>query len=105
MGTIQKRSQPIHSDVDDDDTLYDTRMPSSTRRYRSFDTLDDPILQKENLMQRRASRITQHTPAMVSNAVTPSQLDTQQEHLVANKRFPLVTLLIGMIITILLLMA
>ena len=105
MGTIQKRSQPIHSDVDDDDTLYDTRMPSSTRRYRSFDTLDDPILQKGNLMQRRASRTTQHTPAMVSNAVAPSQPDTQQEHLAENKRFPLVTLLIGMIITILLLMA
>ncbi|HEY4032591.1 MAG TPA: hypothetical protein VGL94_01330 [Ktedonobacteraceae bacterium] len=105
MGTIQRRSQPIHSDVDDDDTLYDTRMPSSTRRYRSFDTLDDPRLQKGNLMQRRASRTTQHTPAMVSNAVAPSPPDTQQGHLAVSKRLPLVTLLIGMIITILLLMA
>ncbi len=56
-------------------------------------------------MQRRASRNTEHTPAMVSNAVAPSHLDKQQEHVAANKRFPLVTLLIGMIITILLLMA
>jgi len=105
MGTTQRRSQPIHSDVDDDDTLYDTRMPSSTRRYKSFDTLDDPRLQRGNLVQRRASRTTQHTPAMVSNAVAPSQLNTQQEHLAANKHLLLVTLLIGMIITILLLMA
>jgi len=105
MGTTQRQSQPIHSDVDDADTLYDTRMPSSTRRYKSFDTLDDPRLQKGNLTQRRASRNTQHTPGMVSNAVAPSHLDSHQEHMVANKRFPLVTLLIGMIIMILLLMA
>lgn len=105
MGTTQRRSQPIQSDVDDTDALYDTRMPSSTRRYKSFDTLDDPRLQRGNLMQRRASRNTEHTPAMVSNTVAPSHLDKQQEHVAANKRFPLVTLLIGMIITILLLMA
>ena len=104
MGTTQRRSQRIHSDVDDADTLYDTRMPSSTRRYKSFDTIDDPMVQKGHLMQRRASRNTHHTPAMVSNAVAPSHLDTQQEHQAANKRLPLVTLLIGMIITILLLM-
>jgi hypothetical protein len=105
MGTIQRRSQPIHSDVDDDDTLYDTRMPTSTRRYKSFDTLDDPRLQKGNLTQRRASRNIHYTSAMTSNAESPPQLDSQQEYVAANKHFPLVTLLIGMITMILLLMA
>ena len=62
MGTTQmkKIARPVHADVEDSDALYETRMPSSARRYQhaapSFpnDTLDDPELLKPITQRRRA---------------------------------------------------
>ena len=58
MGTaqIKRLSRPIESDVEDDDALYDTRMPSSARRYKS--TPPDPEQAAQPKLITRATRVT-----------------------------------------------
>jgi hypothetical protein len=109
MGTTQVRrqSQPIHYDVAEMDDLYNTRMPSSTRRYRTNDkgvsslaTSDDLAIRKSPFIQRRASRSTQ---GMASNAVTPSkQMHTAGQ--IRTHRFTTVTLMLGAVAALLLIM-
>src|SRR5258707_2766624 len=82
MGTMQAKKQvrPIEYDIADDDAIYDTRMPSSTRRYKPLssaqklpsksgsrtiqpvlhDTLEDVGIQKGTLIQMRRSSLDQH---------------------------------------------
>ena len=59
MGATETRKQPKQVDYDiDDDSLYATRNPSSTRRYQQpveHDTIDDPLLQRGTVTRRRAS--------------------------------------------------
>lgn len=84
MGTTEMRKQarPIQCDVEDDDSLYITRMPSSTRRYKSApppaaaDALEGPITEERMFVQhRRSSLKRQMTSGMASNAVRPPKTD------------------------------
>ena len=100
---VRKQSHPIADDtMDDDDSLYETRMPTSTRRYKSPSsqriTNDEPVSQGA-FIQRRSSRYSQPTHGTASNAVAPAR--TMQPR----KSFPLVSTLIGMVITIILIMS
>ena len=151
----KRQSRPIESDVEDDDALYDTRMPSSARRYKSTpptpeqaaqpklitratrvtpavqaakpksaplpkqdasnlhdaennaDALQDPITQGTLIQRRRASLGPQSVPNVapsvapvpVSDDVTPIT-----GGLPAQRKFPLVPVLIASVATILLVM-
>lgn len=97
-----KPSQPVADDVMDDDSLYETRMPSSVRRYKPSsalrDTIDEPVSRQGAFIQRRSSG-SQSTQGIASKAVAPARVKSGQ------KRFPLVPTLIGMILTIILIMS
>lgn len=99
----RRQSQPVHYDVEDDDDLYETRMPTSARRYQPIaqDTLDDPISQRGTVItRRRSSKNSGSTSGVVSNALAPSRPGNRRRE----KHFPLVPVLIGMVVTILLVM-
>jgi len=61
MGTaqIKRQSRSIESDVEDDDALYDTRMPSSARRYKST-----PSAPEQPAQPKLITRATRVTPAV-----------------------------------------
>jgi hypothetical protein len=99
----RRQSQPIQYDVEDDDELYETRMPTSARRYQPIaqDALDDPISQRGTVITRRRSSMNPgSTSGVVSNALAPSRAGNRHRE----KHFPLVPVLIGMVVTILLVM-
>ncbi len=101
MGTTStRRSSPARYDVADDDSLYETRIPSSARRYRPHATMDDPMLQKGTLVQRRGRRIVPglQQQGINSKAVAPS--DTEKS---APRRNPLLVLVVGGLAAVLLL--
>jgi hypothetical protein len=102
MTHTRRQSQPIADDVMNDDSLYETRMPSSVRRYKSSTVLreiaDEPVSQQGAFIQRRSSG-SQATQGIASKAIAPARARSGQ------KRFPLVPTLIGMIITIILIMS
>jgi hypothetical protein len=106
MGTTQMRrtAQPVHHDVEDSDEFYETRMPSSARRYQHsapaihHDTLDDPELMTPVTQRRRAVHPTTRYPQAEEEHIT------RTEALPHKQRFPLVAVLVGMVITILLFM-
>jgi hypothetical protein len=105
MDTTQtrKKPQPVQYDVGDDDELYEARMPTSARRYRpiSQDMLDDLPPQRGTLITRRRSSLSPTgTSGVASNAVSPSRIGNGRRE----KRFPLVPVLVGMVVTILLVM-
>jgi hypothetical protein len=103
MTHTRRQSQPIADDVMDDDSLYETRMPSSVRRYKTSSiaqrsTADEPISQQGAFIQRRRSG-SQPTQGIASKAVAPARERSEQ------RRFPLVPTVIGMTITIILIMS
>jgi hypothetical protein len=107
MKTMQARNQsrPAAYDVADDDALYETRMPSSARRYKPStparpDT-GEPSTQNRIFIQQRSSRhkATQIS-GIVSNAVTPRRTEQQEQ-----RRFPLVSVLVGMVLAVVLIMS
>ncbi len=56
MGTTYTRQQPAYYDVEDRDDFYETRMPSSARRYKPYETVDDPlVLQYQNTYHNTSS--------------------------------------------------
>ena len=62
---VKRQPKPLQADVEDDDAVYNTRTPSSVRRYHTkppvhADTLDD--LNDEPFIQRRASLKIQPAP-------------------------------------------
>jgi len=103
---VRRVAQPIHHDVEDSDEFYETRMPSSARRYQHSappihrDTLDDPELLVPVTQRRRA----------VAPKTRYPQEEEQRERITTTsapqrqRRFPLVAVLIGMVISILLFM-
>ena len=151
----KRQSRPIESDVEDDDALYDTRMPSSARRYKSTpptpeqvaqpklitratrvtpavqaakpksaplpkqdassmhdiennaDAQQDPITQGTPVQRRRASLGPQITPS-VAPSVTPVPISDDVTPITgglpAQRKFPLVPVLIASVATILLVM-
>jgi len=105
MGTteIRRQARPIQRDVEDDDSLYITRMPSSTRRYRTApppvaaDTLEGPITEERMFIQhRRSSLKRQPTSGMASNAVKPPKTDA----LPGRRRFSLLAIGTGMVVMV-----
>ena len=109
METAQarKRGRPAEYDVEDDDEFYVTRMPSSTRRYRSApppqqEVNNEPDSHHGVLIQRRRSSLSpKHTNGIASSAIT--SFDTQAQR--SARRFPLVAVLIGVVLTVLLFMS
>ena len=106
MGTteIRRQARPIQHDVEDDDSLYITRMPSSTRRYRTApppvaaDTLEGPITEERMFIQHRRSSLKRpHTSGMASNAVKPPKTD----ELPGRRRFSLLAIGMGMVVMVL----
>jgi hypothetical protein len=93
----QRKSQPVHYDVVDADDLYTTRMPSSTRRYKTYNrgentlsTCNDPVVESGSFLQRRASRDGQ---GIASKAVNPSIHMYRAEQTGARRRTPLLLML------------
>lgn len=137
MGATARKPQPlpIDYDVEDDDAIYNTRMPSSTRRYRpsqpiEHDTFDDVEQQSSQFTQpihKRRSSATQapvdtpdttttppRTPRQTSGMASKTKQATKAtqaihppktDALPAERRFPWPTLLIGMVVTIVLVMS
>jgi hypothetical protein len=109
METIQARKQvrPVEYDVEDDDELYVTRMPSSARRYRPAppapqETSTEKDTQSGVLIQRRRSSLSpKRTSGIASSAITAPGIHTQR----STRRFPLVAILVGVVITIVLFMS
>ena len=111
MGTMQarKQAQPVEYDVEDDDALYQTRMPTSVRRYkpvppvqrRQPENQEEPAIQGILIQRRRSSLSPKRTNGIASNAVAP--LKTADLH--GHKRFPIVAVLVGMVMTMVLVMS
>ena len=61
MGTaqIKRQSRLIQNDIEDDDALYDTRTPSSARRYKST-----PPPPEQDVQPKLVTRATRVTPAV-----------------------------------------
>ena len=104
---IHRQSQPIHHDVAEADDLYSIRMPSSTRRYKSYDqgagplsTSGDPVIERRSFLQRRASRQGQ---GVTSKAVVPSSQLYRTEQ-VAVRRRPPAMLMLGAATAVILIM-
>lgn len=117
---VETHTEDLDGDLDGD--FYDApRMPSSTRRYRSappvqHNTLDDPMTGKGVLVQRRRASLSRPTSVhgVASNAIAPTRTRTQTlkhgntgntEPLQDEHHFPWISVLIGMVIMILLVMA
>ena len=115
MVTIEMRGeqQSIRYDVADTEDFYNTRTPSSTRRYKIYDkgagslSMDDDTTIEEGVfVQRRASRNGQ---GITSNAVNPSrQMRRAGRSGLASdrgtRRFSAVLLMLGAITTVILIM-
>lgn len=159
MGTAQvkRQSRLIENDIEDDDALYDTRLPTSVRRYNAAPTPpeqdaqprlitratrvtpavkapqqpksaplpkqsvatqrdtdedadeqeQDPITQGDVLLRRRSSLGPQNTPDSTPVAepkVVREKATPITGALPVQKKFPLVPVLIGSVVTILLVM-
>ncbi|GCF10729.1 hypothetical protein [Dictyobacter arantiisoli] len=77
MGTTYTRRQPAYYDVEDRDDLYETRMPSSARRYKPYETIDDPLLLQQqyvsSIQRRRSSGNTTKTSSIKTSSVYPTR--------------------------------
>ena len=103
---IRRQTLPAEYDVEDDDALYTTRMPSSARRYRPTPPAQQPnagsATQKGTLIQRRRSSLApKNTHGIASNAIAPVRAAMAQR----SQRFPIVAILVGMVIMIVLVMS
>jgi len=97
---IRRQSQPVHHDVAETDDIYSTRMPSSTRRYKTPDTCDDPAIEGVSFIQRRASRKSQ---GIASKAIAPSMQTGRPEQTRA-RRLTAVMLMLGAVTALILIM-
>lgn len=113
---VRKQARPMVHDVEEGEELYQTRMPSSVRRYHSQPPLheDDDIYGPEfHIQQRRASRASRASSKISSSVPQPQQVEEPPfraasratDELPRPRRFPMVSVLIGMVIMILLVMS
>lgn len=112
MGTTNIRRQPAYYDVMDRDDLYETRTPSSARRYKPmYETSDDFARMRQitnTTIQRRSSAASRSTSGVATTAVRPYRtVDKHTEEIPVKgrndaKRFS-TTIIIGMCVTIMLL--
>jgi hypothetical protein len=133
MGTTYTRQQPAYYDVEDRDDFYQTRMPSSARRYKPYETIDDPlVLQYQNTYQQNTSSVQRrrsnvnatntvgrttttrtqnvYTPRQTSGAATsavrPSRtVEVRRDNRPGKnaRKRPMPTLIIGVIVAVVLL--
>jgi hypothetical protein len=125
---VKRQPKPLQADVEEEqvyDAIYNTRTPSSVRRYHSrppqhADTQDD-LHDEPFIQQRRASRLIQPVP----RKHTPNNHDTSSKHTTAPqpvettkartlpqgrmlprvRRFSPVPVMVGMVIMIVLVMS
>jgi hypothetical protein len=118
MGATEAKKQPeqvdqVDYDIDDDDSLYTTRNPTSTRRYQQpveHDTLDDPLLQQGTFIQKRRSSVASNVPN-ASATVPKTKPKSQSKPLpgkqsggslpdvkLGQKRIPVLGILLGMVV-------
>lgn len=91
-----RKPQPPHYDVADEADLYNVRMPSSSRRYKTVDADDDPTTEGEPFIQRRASRDRQER--------APAVAPTQKSEQVHTGRRTVVILMLGAVAALILIM-
>ena len=99
---VRKQVRPLEADVEESDELYQTRMPSSVRRYRSQPPLheeDDMHDPEFHVQQRRASR-----KSSLARSQSEATLRTT-ETLPRLRRLPLLPILVGMAVMIILVMS
>jgi len=119
MGATQAKKQlrPIEYDDEDDDSIYQTRPPSSARRYIQpveRDTQDDADLRSGVFIQRRRSGagVSSNTNAGIASqaiaprsiapkaSTPPARAGWQRTGLV--RRFPILAIIVGMLLMALL---
>lgn len=99
---VRKQARPLEADVEESDELYQTRMPSSVRRYRSQPPLheeDDMHDPEFHVQRRRASR---RPPLARSQSEATLRTTEALPHL---RRLPLLPILVGMAAMIMLVMS
>ena len=105
----RKKVNSSEYDIGDEDALYESRSPSSARRYIQpveRDTLDDPLLQRSTFIQRRRSSITSNSSNAAAKGSAPKALaEPLLQARQGIKRFPVVAILLGMVVMALLAMA
>jgi hypothetical protein len=103
MGATEARQQ-LDYDVGDD-ALYNTRSPSSARRYRQpaqHDTVNDPALHNgPSISRRRASMTTKGTDNSNSNGIATKAAPFPSAE-IRGRRISLLAVLIGMLVMALL---
>jgi hypothetical protein len=111
---VKRQPKPPHADVEDDDEIYNTRTPSSVRRYHTnppvhADTQDD-LCDEPLIQQRRASRKIVPAPAPRQQAHTTAPQSVEMPEIKAlskpkPRRFPLIPVMVGMVVMIVLVMS
>src|SRR5579883_2343687 len=100
---VKRQPKPLQADVEDDDAVYNTRTPSSVRRYHSkppvhADTLDD-LNDEPFIQQRRASRQIQTAPQQNTHAThttAPQAIEVSKTTALSQpRRFPMVPVMVG----------
>lgn len=108
---LKKEPRPVEYDVEDE-AIYDTRMPSSARRYRPSQPIpryqpDDATTGGVVIPKRRASQELQSGSGMVERSTGPKTGGFVLEKLSLqhmNRNFPLISVLVGVVATIVLIM-
>jgi hypothetical protein len=106
MGAAQAKKEPkqLEYELEDDDSMYSTRRPSSARRYQppvepvQHDTLEDIAIRKGAFIQRRASRPSDSTNGITSKAITPPKKKAWLSQWQHSRHFPVVAILVGMLV-------
>jgi hypothetical protein len=100
-----RQRQPIHHDVADVDDLYSVRLPSSARRYRSYNTSDDPSIEDGSSI-RRASRSEQQTTSggFGRPSEGASSIRKREPAQVPGRRLPAAMLILGAVMAVILIM-
>ncbi len=106
MGAAQAKKEPKQLDyeLDDDDAMYTTRMPSSARRYQppvesaQRDTLDDIAIRKGAFIQRRASKPDDTSNGITSKAITAPKKKSWLSQWQHSRQFPVIAILVGMLV-------
>jgi hypothetical protein len=111
----KKQPRPVDFDEEDDDAIYQTRPPSSARRYIQpveHDTLDDANVQTGVFIQRRRSSANSNiNTGMASQAIAPKTNAPRASAAPAKAgwsyrssvhRFPILAIVVGMLLMALL---
>jgi hypothetical protein len=109
---VKRQPKPPRADAEDDDEVYNTRTPSSVRRYHTnppvhADTLDD-LYDEPFIQQRRASRKIQAAPRPSPHTTAPQPAEQPEKKTLPRPqagRFPLIPVIIGMVIMVVLVMS